>query len=42
MADFEDANTPTWQNMVEGQVNLIDAIERTHLVRQSGRPRHIA
>ncbi len=28
MADFEDANTPTWQNMVEGQVNLIDAIER--------------
>jgi malate synthase len=29
MADFEDANTPTWNNMVEGQVNLIDAIERT-------------
>jgi malate synthase len=29
MADFEDANTPTWQNMVEGQVNLIDAIDRT-------------
>jgi malate synthase len=29
MADFEDANTPSWQNMVEGQVNLIDAIERT-------------
>src|SRR4051812_6053066 len=29
MADFEDANTPTWHNMVEGQVNLIDAIERT-------------
>src|SRR4030081_1084380 len=29
MADFEDANTPTWENMVEGQVNLIDAIERT-------------
>ena len=28
MADFEDANTPTWQNMVEGQQNLIDAIER--------------
>ncbi|MBV8716472.1 MAG: malate synthase A, partial [Chloroflexi bacterium] len=27
MADFEDANTPTWQNMVEGQVNLVDAIE---------------
>jgi malate synthase len=28
MADFEDANTPTWQNLVEGQQNLIDAIER--------------
>jgi malate synthase len=29
MADFEDANTPTWQNMVEGQVNLVDAVDRT-------------
>jgi len=29
MADFEDANTPTWSNLVEGQVNLVDAIERT-------------
>jgi malate synthase len=29
MADFEDANTPTWANLVEGQVNLVDAIERT-------------
>ena len=29
MADFEDANSPTWANMVEGQANLIDAIERT-------------
>ena len=29
MADFEDANTPTWSNLVDGQVNLIDAIERT-------------
>ena len=29
MADFEDANSPTWSNLVEGQVNLIDAIERT-------------
>ncbi len=28
MADFEDANTPTWSNLVDGQVNLIDAIER--------------
>jgi malate synthase len=29
MADFEDANSPTWTNMVEGQANLIDALERT-------------
>src|SRR2546428_1089290 len=28
MADFEDANTPSWSNLVEGQGNLIDAIER--------------
>src|SRR5438105_715160 len=28
MADFEDANTPTWTNMVEGQRNLIDAVGR--------------
>ena len=28
MADFEDANSPTWSNLVEGQVNLVDAIER--------------
>src|SRR5215210_1507163 len=27
MADFEDSNSPTWQNMVEGQANLIQAIE---------------
>jgi malate synthase len=29
MADFEDSNTPTWENMIEGQINLRDAIERT-------------
>jgi malate synthase len=29
MADFEDAHTPTWGNMVEGQVNLVDAVDRT-------------
>ena len=29
MADFEDANSPTWENCVLGQVNLVDAIERT-------------
>jgi malate synthase len=29
MADFEDANTPTWENLMEGQINLRDAIRRT-------------
>jgi malate synthase len=29
MADFEDANSPTWENMVGGQSNLIDAAEGT-------------
>ena len=28
MADFEDSNSPTWENMIGGQVNLTDAIER--------------
>ncbi|HZD69105.1 MAG TPA: malate synthase A [Actinomycetes bacterium] len=29
MADFEDANCPTWHNLFQGQSNLIEAIERT-------------
>jgi malate synthase len=29
MADFEDANAPTWENMIEGQINLRDAVART-------------
>src|SRR5262252_7431635 len=29
MADFEDSNTPTWANMIEGQLNLRDAVNRT-------------
>ncbi|KAK9453655.1 malate synthase [Dipodascopsis uninucleata] len=28
MADFEDATSPTWENMVSGQVNLYDAIRK--------------
>jgi malate synthase len=28
MADFEDSTTPTWQNLVAGQVNLRDAVRR--------------
>ncbi|OMP32425.1 malate synthase A [Mangrovimonas sp. DI 80] len=29
MADFEDSNSPTWQNCMQGQQNLIDANKRT-------------
>jgi malate synthase len=29
MADFEDSTAPTWENVVVGHVNLIDAIDRT-------------
>lgn len=29
MADFEDATSPTWENMIEGQINLYDAIRKT-------------
>lgn len=28
MADFEDSSTPSWDNMLEGQVNLYDAVRR--------------
>jgi malate synthase len=28
MADFEDSNTPTWNNLIDGQINLRDAIRR--------------
>jgi malate synthase len=29
MADLEDANTPTWANMIEGQANLAEAVAGT-------------
>jgi malate synthase len=29
MADFEDSCSPTWENIVRGQVNLADAVRRT-------------
>ena len=28
MSDFEDSNAPTWRNLIEGQINLRDAIRR--------------
>jgi malate synthase len=29
MADFEDSNSPTWDNVIQGQVNLKDAVDGT-------------
>jgi malate synthase len=29
MSDFEDSNSPTWENMLDGQRNLTDALART-------------
>lgn len=29
MADFEDSNSPTWENMLDGQINLRDAVNGT-------------
>jgi len=37
MADFEDANCPTWANMIDGQVNLHDAVRRTISFDQEGK-----
>ncbi|HWH93653.1 MAG TPA: malate synthase A [Baekduia sp.] len=41
MADFEDANSPTWHNQVTGHANLIDAVEGT-ITYDSSDGRHYA
>ncbi|MFC4425552.1 malate synthase A [Deinococcus navajonensis] len=37
MADFEDASSPTWDNCLAGQVNLMDAVRRTISLEQGDR-----
>ncbi len=37
MADFEDASSPSWSNMVSGQQNLMDAVRRTITLEQGGK-----
>ena len=37
MADFEDANCPTWHNMIDGQINLRDAVRRSIRLEQGGK-----
>lgn len=42
MADFEDSNSPTWTNTVEGQVNLYDAARRTITYDNPANGKHYA
>ena len=37
MADFEDANSPSWQNCMQGQINLRDANDDTITLEQNGK-----
>ncbi|HYH43646.1 MAG TPA: malate synthase A [Burkholderiales bacterium] len=37
MADFEDSNTPTWSNLIEGQINLRDAVGRKIALEAQGK-----
>jgi malate synthase len=36
MADFEDSNAPTWDNVVQGQLNLMDAVDGSIRYAQPG------
>ncbi|MGH6977546.1 MAG: malate synthase A [Stellaceae bacterium] len=42
MTDFEDANTPSWDNLLEGQINLVDAVRRTIAYDDPQSKRHYA
>ncbi len=37
MTDFEDANTPNWDNQIRGQLNVRDAVRRTISLDQGGK-----
>jgi malate synthase len=37
LADLEDANTPAWCNVIDGQINLRDAVRRTISLEQGGK-----
>lgn len=37
MTDFEDSNTPNWDNQIQGQINLFDAIRKTISLEQNGK-----
>jgi malate synthase len=42
MADFEDSSSPTWDNMLVGQINLRDAVRRTISFDDPQRGKHYA
>ena len=42
MADFEDATTPSFDTLIEGQINLYDAVRRTITFEDPARGRHYA
>ena len=42
MADFEDANSPTWDNCADGQVNVRDAVTRELALDQEGKSYRLA
>ena len=37
MTDFEDSNTPNWDNQITGQINMKDAVRRTISMEQNGK-----
>ena len=37
MTDFEDSNTPNWDNQLTGQINMHDAVRRTISLEQNGK-----
>ena len=37
MTDFEDSNTPNWDNQITGQINMVDAVRRTIAMEQNGK-----
>lgn len=37
MSDFEDSASPTWELMIQGQINLYDAVRRTITFEQNGK-----
>ena len=37
MTDFEDSNSPSWENQIQGQINLGRAIRRTLTLEQNGK-----